>query len=270
MKSNSKEDVLINILTRTSNRPIGFLNCHQSIIQQSYKNFNHIISYDNDNDLNYINAFDLKKIKVNKVTSDPEIKQSFIYAPYNLYCNELLKEVKNGWILFLDDDDSLLHHKVLEEAVKLIKKMDNDTMIVWQIRYPNGKTLPLKKHFKQKKIELNHIGTSNILFHSKYKDLAKWDEWKGADFRFINVLFNQIPKKKWIEKVNIQINNYGDFGKQNDIDNIVTNNKIFYKSWFWWLLPKYHTSFLGFRIFNKIEYKKLKKRFLNKISNIKK
>ena len=51
----SREEVLINILTRTSNRPIGFYNCHQSVIKQTYKNIKHFVTYENDSDLKYIN-----------------------------------------------------------------------------------------------------------------------------------------------------------------------------------------------------------------------
>ena len=32
--------------------------------------------------------------------------------PYNLYMNSLIKEVKEGWIMFLDDDDIWLEHKL--------------------------------------------------------------------------------------------------------------------------------------------------------------
>ena len=54
---------LINILTRTSNRPIGFKNCELSIKNQTYKNIKHIVSYDNDNDLTYLKETE-NKIKV--------------------------------------------------------------------------------------------------------------------------------------------------------------------------------------------------------------
>ncbi len=34
-------------------------------------------------------------------------EEEHLLAPYNLYCNQLLNEVDEGWIMFLDDDDSL-------------------------------------------------------------------------------------------------------------------------------------------------------------------
>ena len=49
----SKEEILINILTRTSNRPIGFLNNYHSVSNQTYKNINHLVSYEYEEDLKH-------------------------------------------------------------------------------------------------------------------------------------------------------------------------------------------------------------------------
>lgn len=270
MNKVNKDDILINILTRTSNRPKGFHNCHQSILNQTYKNVLHFVSFDDVADLDYINLYDVVKVRVKRLPKNMNRgKGGAIHAPYNLYCNELLKKVNRGWVLILDDDDNLLHNNVLEELVKEIKKVDHDTLFLWKMRYPNGKVLPLNSNFRQKKIELNHIGTPNILFHSKYKNVGTWDEWKGADFRFITELFNKIPKKKWIKKVYIQINNQGDFGRQNDINNLVITSKIFYKTKMWWFLPKYHTTIFGVFIFNRFKFDYQKNKFSNKIRLIK-
>lgn len=258
-----KEEILINILTRTSNRPIGFYNCYQSVIQQTYKNTKHFVSYENDLDLEYINPLDVIKIKVQK---SKHIKKSedLVYAPYNLYCNELLNHVREGWVLFLDDDDNLLHNKVLKEIVSKIKKADEDTMFIWQMRYPNGDILPLKKHFKEEKIEINNIGSTCFLFHSKYKEAAKWDEWKTSDFRFLETLFKIIPNKKWIEKVYIQINNFGDYGNRNDIIEPKTNKLIFNKNLLWHFIPKYHTQIRDRYVFQLKTYRNLIKKYFKK------
>ena len=57
----SKEDIIINILTRTSKRPIGFDNCYKSIINQTYKSIKHIVSYEDNKDLQYLNKYDVVK-----------------------------------------------------------------------------------------------------------------------------------------------------------------------------------------------------------------
>ena len=59
----------LNILTRTSNRPNGFKRCYNSIKNQTYKKINHIVSCDNEKDLNYLNNYDdIEVIKIYELT----------------------------------------------------------------------------------------------------------------------------------------------------------------------------------------------------------
>ncbi|AUC82084.1 glycosyltransferase family A protein [Lacinutrix sp. Bg11-31] len=254
MKTHSNQNILLNVLTRTSNRPFGFSNCHKSIINQTYNNVNHIVSYDNEKDLDYLKLYNVEKIKVNVNIPVVEHKDGHIHAPYNLYCNSLLNQVKSGWIMFLDDDDNLLHNKVLKEIVSKIKKANDDTIFIWQMRYPDGKILPNEEQFNSKEIKLNTIGSCCIIFHSKYKDEAQWDQWKASDFRFIKALSSKVPNIEWIKKVYVQINNFGDYGNKNDISNSVVDNKIYNKNFIWWFLPKYHQTIFGIYIFKKETY----------------
>lgn len=110
---------LINILTRTSNRPIGFDINVKSVKEQTYDNINHIIGYDNDEDLNYINKYDgLIKVKVDReslISADTSPNpMTGKYSPHNLYFNEMMKIVTDGWIIYYDDDDKLAHPMVIE------------------------------------------------------------------------------------------------------------------------------------------------------------
>jgi hypothetical protein len=91
-----------------------------------------------------------------------------------------------------------------------------------------------------KELKRATIGSPCVLFHSKYKDSGKWDHWKAADFRYIETLHEKIPKEKWINRVYIQINNFGDYGKTNDLMKKYKLGHIFYKNAFWYFLPKYH------------------------------
>ena len=263
--------IVFNVLTRTAHRPMGFKTCHESISQQKYQNVRHIVSYENKADLNYLNEYNLNKIKVEGKERIPENIDGFIHAPYNLYCNILLNEVEDGWIIFLDDDDNFLHNKVLQEIEAEIQKANADTLFIWQMRYPNGKVVPEKQFFKSKKLELGHIGSPCIAFHSKYKHQIKWDEWKCADYRFIKSLYEIIPHKKWIPKIFIQINNNGDYGRKNDISSNITSNLIFNKNLIWSILPKYHYRIFNILLFHKQNYYtliKIPKRIFKKLSGM--
>lgn len=212
---------LINILTRTSNRPNGFDMCVNSIKNQTYENINHIVSYDDDLDLNYINNYNVSKIKINReeiIKNDKSVNPNnpnFWFSPHNLYCNSLLDEVKDGYIMFLDDDDMLLHENVIEVVVNNI--VDEDTILIWKMQYPDGRLLPDSNSYNTKNIRLGGIGSPCFLFHSKWKDLYRWDAYKCGDYRFLEKLYKKIPNNKWINSPFIILNNSGGLGKKEDI-----------------------------------------------------
>ena len=212
---------LINILTRTSNRPNGFDICVNSIKKQTYENINHIVSYDDDLDLNYINNYNVSKIKINReeiIKNDKSVNPNnpnFWFSPHNLYCNSLLDEVKDGYIMFLDDDDMLLHENVIEVIVDNI--VDEDTILIWKMQYPDGRLLPDSNSYNTKKIRLGGIGSPCFLFHSKWKDFYRWDAYKCGDYRFLEKLYKKIPNNKWINSPFIILNNSGGLGKKEDV-----------------------------------------------------
>jgi len=196
---------VINILTRTSNRPNGFDINYKSVHGQTYDNIKHIVAYDNDSDLEYINNYDnLTVVKIdrqnlidNDTFVDPKTGK---YSPHNMYFNEMIKEVEDGWVIYLDDDDTFVHSMVIQQIVKEINKVDNDTLLVWKFKL--GTSLILPKAFSDEyPPRIGGIGGSCMAFHIKHKDLAEWDSWKCSDFRVIDRLYKGIPKHKFINKL---------------------------------------------------------------------
>lgn len=266
------KDIKINILTRTSKRPNAFRKCYFSVNKQSYKNIRHIVSYDNKIDLSYLNGLQIDMVDVseqNLTTSAAEKDdEGNLYAPYNLYCNTLLEEVTEGWIMFLDDDDHLLHHRVIESIVKQLQKnYSENNLYIWQMRYPNGRIKPTNVQIRNLTLKKNFVGAPCFLFHSKYKNHVKWDAYKAADYRFLKSLVAQIPNKIFLKKVLVQINNYGDLGRRNDLNIIETNGDglpfLFNKTLLWNIIPKYHVKIFGRLVFHKKTYE----RFFNKFRN---
>lgn len=221
LTSEYEEDIYINILTRTSGRPNGFRKCRESIEEQSYSPIEHIVSYDSDEDLGYLNKKrPTKLIKVRKKkfsSSFAKNGKSEDFKPYNLYCNQLIRQVKTGWILFLDDDDMLLEQDVIEKVVKEIKKAGKKDLLVWQIQYPDGSKIPKNESYHEKKITFMDIDTACFAVHYKLAKSAKWDAWRAADFRYIKKLSEKAQSVIWLQKVFIQKNNFGDQGCRNDI-----------------------------------------------------
>lgn len=212
---------LINILTRTSGRPNYFERCFNSVENQTYKNINHIISVDDDNTEKYVKKHTDNYIRVNKYDKDipriDPITRIRRAAPYNLYLNELRNEVKDGWILYLDDDDVLMNNNVIEELVSYITT--DDQLFLWRVQFPD-KVIPESYFFNKNVIAINHFSMIGFMYHKKYDSYANFDYFSGGDFHFISQLAPKIPSSMWINKIytGLQRNNsMGGFGKKDDL-----------------------------------------------------
>lgn len=209
---------LVNILTRTSNRPNGFELNKMTIRSQTYKNIRHIVCVDNVETEEYVMYYD----DVDYIVVDREglIERDTIpdlgtgkYAPHNLYFNPLMAEVKEGWIMMLDDDDRLANGKVIEKIMDSLP--DEDTMAIFQMRFPNKRPIPANGTLEMAP-RLGNIGSPCIMFHSKYLEGIEWDGWKCGDFRFIEKIYNKVPKKVTIQEMLVTIGQIGD-GNRGDL-----------------------------------------------------
>ena len=118
----------LNILTRTGNREEYFKLLKRSINEQTYKNFRHIKSNDNPSCEYLKNETDVINVEKN-----PGLGLAF----YNLYLNNLGAEIKEGWILILDDDSKLVDKRFLEKlADKCSKSLENEILIFQSILSP--------------------------------------------------------------------------------------------------------------------------------------
>ena len=212
---------LINILTRTSNRPNGFKKNVENIRKQTYKNINHIVCTDDKNSIPYIveNGCDdyilIDRDNLIKNDNYPN-PHTGVYSPHNLYFNEMIKSVTSGWVIYLDDDDTFTGIDTVEKIVNVINQHSEDSIIYWRMIYPSGRVLPHDMS-KGKNPMIGGIGGSCFTFHSKYKNDSKWDSWKCGDFRLIQKLHNKIPNKVWVPENFICVPMQG-MGNKKDIN----------------------------------------------------
>jgi hypothetical protein len=223
------------IFTRTSNRPLFFEDCYQSIKvikdNKCYKNISvyHIVSFDNLNTLDYISKYD----DIIKVEVKPQTRQSFEYFPYNLYFNQMYDYLigyeqvnktglitKNTWIMYLDDDDVYLNVFVLQDLYQyLVKyKFNPNILLLWRVQFPTN-IIPTHDTF-EKDVVQGEISTIGVCHHISHLEHIKWDDMKQGDYRFIRKLY-ELPnmKTEWINKVYTGINykmGSGGLGCQQD------------------------------------------------------
>lgn len=185
--------VLINILTRTSNRPIFFADCVSSIRNQTHRPIRHIVGADDAASLVYARALVPDAMPVaappNNLLPRPN------EAPYNLYMNALTQNVEDGWIMYLDDDDTFVDADSL--AAIAAHATDEDRVLLWRVGFP-GTVVPSDCFGKVP--VLGDVTAAGLMFHCKHRRYAQWDAVRGADHRVIERLF-LLLKPHWIDRV---------------------------------------------------------------------
>ena len=170
----------INILIRNSYRPTTFRKCIQSILKQNYTNYRIIMCYDDDRCMEYLSEYrNHKNIALFKVTRE---SKGLYYS--NLYCNHLLDKVRDGWILFLDDDNMLAQSDSLKKMNNQIKT-END-IIFWKVKL--GEHIIFPNIYD---IQLGEIDITGFCFHSKYKKESRWLAENGSEFYYVNLLLKK-------------------------------------------------------------------------------
>lgn len=168
----------INILIRTSNRPIYFQKCIQSIFEQKYENYRIIICYDKEESLAYLEKFE----NDSRITYFPVSVESKEKYRFNLYCNILMDRVEEGWIMFLDDDDMLCHDKVLSMINEYLS--DKNSLYLWKFLRPDKVIYPN---------DVNNIGLGEIVscgftFYYTYRHKSNWPDKQCGDYAFFSKL----------------------------------------------------------------------------------
>ena len=184
------------ILIRCCYRPNYFKQCIETIINQTYKNITIIISYDDENCLEYlneyINNYENNNLSIQLFKVEKDISKDCFY---NLYCNELLNKVpvdKNNWIMFLDDDDKFQYNTALENIISNINS-SND-FIFWKFIYNDGNIIGPNNY---NELQCDIIANSTYLFNSIYKNYSSYELTQIGDFEFI---------KKFKENTSLNLN----------------------------------------------------------------
>lgn len=187
---------LINILIRTSNRPHSFARCIKSIFEQSYQNFHVYVCYDKIESLDYLEQYDGNA----QITCFPVYVKSDEKYKFNLYCNKLMDKVQDGYIMFLDDDDKLMHYNVLamlNEEFYQNSPRDKEVqvpmpwVVIGKFMRPDKLIYPADI---KKDIVLGEITVSSVCFHHSLKHTARWGNKQCGDYHFFSRLINPLVR----------------------------------------------------------------------------
>tara|TARA_R110000787_G_scaffold102000_1_gene207759 strand:- start:61 stop:660 length:600 start_codon:yes stop_codon:yes gene_type:complete len=189
---------LINVLTRTNKRPQSFRRCVDSINSQTYKNINHIVSVHNKESYEYAIKYCDNVVMIKEEIGNTQYGNN--YEPYNLYVNRLIDEVKEGYIMFLDDDDFFTSRNSLKKVVPYLEK---DVLLTWLVDCAK-KVIPDKGALSAPVLIPTCITASSFIFHYTHKWAAKWDAVRGADYRCAQRL-SWLLGHKWLHETIVTI-----------------------------------------------------------------
>lgn len=221
---------LINIITRTRNRPRFFQLNVSSLNQQKYNNLHHIVTYQVDEDLEYVKTHQYSNttiVKVPNVVKDNSLEKTIEgltvnHSPYNLFLNEAHKYVKEGWVMYLDDDDIFSFSNSVEFLINEINKYDLETKHLWKVQFPTW-TIPTDFYFQSyvegKPLKNSQISMIGMLFHSIHLDKINFDEWACGDYFAFKGLEKELPKRNMINQTLTKIATIPGEGQRKDISN---------------------------------------------------
>lgn len=182
----------LNVLMRTNNRPLGFLGQMQRL--ETCKPDRVIISVHNKETRDYVEAYAKNsRLFISIVDVETTMRSSTNHFRYNLYINELISAVSEGFVWCIDDDD-----QIAPDAISIIKQQctDESTLYIFKIFLIN-RVLP--KNWKKRPV-LEDIGTPNFVIHHLLAKSEKWDDQNHADGKYIQRLYDKC-KTVFIDKI---------------------------------------------------------------------
>ncbi len=189
---------VINVLTRTSSDFFNMAIIADMLEKQNYPFLRNIISYDNSD---YANCINLSRIKNSEmVRVFPKKKINYFY---NLYCNTLLSTVKEGWVMFLDDDDELVRNDTIRHIMHIVSYCNNDDLLIFH-NYRDDKIIQIHDRVSPK---IGEVCISSFVFHSSAKNLSWFTDKSHGDFDFFKRLFRRL-KPRFFDFPTVKINHW--------------------------------------------------------------
>lgn len=225
-QSSVEKNPLINILVRTHQRPNLFKRAIQEIVKQSYKNVFIIVIADDVASEKYAKKALDEGLVDDVVVVDPTLlKHTFSFEKliqqglvknkdrnqgiYNLYYNNVIQQIKEGWILFFDDDFQFANNNSLKN---LASKLTNEyNLVIARCQIGENRIVPDDEYWKKLPVTRGQVSGGALCVHSIHKDIIIWDGFKAGDYRLVRRLTDKM-EVTWYKAVLIVVDKEG-FGR---------------------------------------------------------
>lgn len=225
----SFQNDVVNVLTRTSGRPMLYKDAHDTVAKQSHKEIRHLVVTDDENSLVYVNNIEPTPANVTLVPSryqefdpvevcrkcrpdmsdanpaacakapglnKPGPRKDYFECfcstnyPMNAYFAVLHQQVQSGWVMYLDDDNVLATENVIDLALSHARSTDD--LLLWRTKL--GRITPNDANWEARNLEYGDIDTSMFMFHSKHLDKVQWKNQRCGDYHTIKSLEQHLNK----------------------------------------------------------------------------
>lgn len=223
---NMKDTPFFSVIMPTYNRTFCICNAIDSLIAQTYKEFEFIIIDDcsTDGTEELIKKTYEKEFKSERFTYIKHKKNSGLNASRNTGLNF----AKNDWIVFLDDDNTLLPN-YLETYSDAINQNPNCKVFYSQIKDPNGNAVGMKMDYSIL-INANFIDMGAFVAHKSIFDIyGRFDIHlkRHTDYDFI-LRCARLEKTCFIPKVVFNYN-FAEFPRISNSESSEEASKIIYE-----------------------------------------
>jgi len=175
--------------------------------QRKLSNLHKGINYNQENIFDKLEdldprVFDEKKEQFNQRPDPTGSRVHFSHFPFNLYHIKAESKLKPGWVIYLDDDDTLYDNISLE----ILNNFATDPDTLYFYRFFMKGVGPDETALRHSLNDLPPaLGTgfcgASFTFHTKYLDYTNWDEWSGADWRTCQSLWYNVKNVSLIDKI---------------------------------------------------------------------
>jgi hypothetical protein len=104
-------------------------------------------------------------------------------------------QAKDGWIVYLDDDNMFLDPYGLSLA--LIHAHSESDLLLWRAKL--GRLVPLPEHWGASNVFRGDIDSANFMFNTNHKGLTRWGDTRCGDFRSVTSLANRLHVR-WVNR----------------------------------------------------------------------
>lgn len=179
-------------MCRTHNRQSEFEVCYRSIKEQRYKNYLLHVGSDSNLPCYY---YPLAVTLTLDTTAPTNIPAGHYFAPWNRHLETLASNCKEGYVMYLDDDDKFTNEKSLQ---RIANNVEEDCLLVWKVQIVPGWIVPSRSFGYQ--ITPGDFSGIGMCFHTKHLPV-KWGDISYGDFRVASQLVQRGLKIKWLDMV---------------------------------------------------------------------